>query len=664
VEIHGPASALTHDELVALYELMVLGRTLETRLLNAYRSGRLDGAVYPGVGQEAAMVGFGSALEAGDVLGGTHRDLVMQLARGVTVEEALLNFSGKVEGPSRGRDGNSHFGVLGKGTLMVVSPVPDAFPVAMGCALAFKQRGVDRVALANCGEGATSTGSWHETMNMAAVLELPIVFVVQNNQFAHSTPRDRQMAIEQVSDRAAGYGIPGFTVDGNDVVACYNAGCEAIERARAGGGPTLIEAMTFRSFGHDGNDDAGYVGDDVRAAWGDRDPIERFETRLIDLGVLDDMRVIQVAEEVSRRIQDAMDWVADQPDPTPDTVGDGVFAPTPAPAAEASGDPTGGPMTMLDAISATLAEEMGRDERVFVFGADTASLGGAFQVTAGLEERFGPQRVIDTPIAGAGIVGAAVGAALMGQRPIAELQHADMIYGGLDQLVNEAAKYHWKAGTAVPMVLRGPSGAGLRAGPFQSLSPEGTLSHHPGLKIVCPSTPTNAKGLLLAAIRDPNPVVYLEHRALYRSIEEPVPGGDAEIPLGRARIARAGSDATVVAWSAMVHVALEAAERLEAEQLAVEVIDLQSIVPLDWEALSTSITKTSRLVIVQEDHPFASVASEIAARAAEELFWNLDAPVARVTPPQTHIPFAAVLEDAYLPGVGDVVAAVRTVTAA
>lgn len=645
MEIEGPAAALTHDQLVALYELMVLGRTLETRLHNLHRSDRLGGAVYPGVGREAAMVGFAAALDPGDVLGATRRDLMMQLTKGVTIEEALRNFYGKQAGPSRGRDGNSHFGVMDKGTLMVVSPLPDAYPVAMGCAVAFKQQDSGRVTLANCGDAATATGAWHETLNMAAVLDLPIVFTVQDSRSTDAPPQ--RAAIDRLSERAAAYGIPGVSVDGSDIVACYNAAREALERARTGGGPTVIEAVTARG-----------------GPEGARDPIERFESLLIDLGVLDDLRVIQVAEEVTRRIQNAMDGVPEEQDPDPATVGDDLFAPRSEPAGSEPGEPEGEPVTMLDAINTTLAAEMERDESVFLLGEDVGPSGGAFQVTAGLQARFGSDRVVQTPMAGTGIMGAAIGAALMGRRPIAELQYADLVYGGLDLLVNEAAKYQWKAGAPVPLVVRGPSGAGLRAGPFHSLSPEGLLAHHPGLKIVCPSTPTNAKGLLLAAIRDPNPVVFLEHKKLYQSVAEPIPPGDYEVPLGTARVVREGDDVTVVAWSAMVHVALAAAERLEADGITAEVVDLQTIVPLDWDTIAASTGKTSRLVIVQEDQPFASVASEIGARAASDLFWQLDAPVVRVTPPHVHVPFAAVLEDAYLPGIDDVIDAVRMVTAA
>jgi 2-oxoisovalerate dehydrogenase E1 component beta subunit len=327
------------------------------------------------------------------------------------------------------------------------------------------------------------------------------------------------------------------------------------------------------------------------------------------------------------------------------------------------GEPSGEAVTFLDAITQALDEEMDRDERVFILGEDVGDFGGAFKVTKGLHAKYGPMRVIDTPIAESAIIGASVGAALEGMRPVAELQYTDFIYPGMDQLFTEAAKYHWKAGGAVPMVVRGPSGAGLRAGPFHSISPEGMLSHHPGLKIVVPSTPTAAKGLLLAAIRDPNPVVYLEHKKLYRSVKESIPQGDYEIPLGTARIARSGNDVTIVTWGAMVHTSLEAAEILEGEGVSIEIVDLQSIVPLDWGAVFESVARTSRLVVVQEDVPFSSVASEVAARVADEAFWDLDAPVIRVTPPHMHIPYAPVLEDAFVPQVDDVVGAVRALAA-
>jgi 2-oxoisovalerate dehydrogenase E1 component len=657
IEAQGYAAELSEAQLLEMHEFMITGRLLETRLHNMYRGGRLGGAVYPGVGQEAAQVGFAYALEQDDIFGGTHRDLLAQLTKGVTLEETLLNFYGKASAPTRGRDGNSHFGVLDKGTLMVISPLPDAYAVAVGTAMAFDQRNERRVAMADCGEGATATGTWHEAVNSAAVLKLPIVFTVQNNQYAYSTPNDREFGLPYVAHRADGYGIPGVVVDGNDVLECYAAARQAVERARAGDGPTLIEAVTFRHYGHAGHDPAEYVKPDEREAWMAKDPIPRFEEFLAARGLLDETRIAEIKERVEQQIKTTMEWAQEQGDPTPDMVATDLFADRTGDA-PAAGAPAGDPITMLDAIHQAMDEEMQRDERVFILGEDVGPFGGAFKVTKGLFEKYGPHRVVDMPIAESTIIGAAAGAALMGQRPIAELQYTDFIYPGMDQLFNEAAKYNWKGGNSVPMVVRGPSGAGLRAGPFHSISPEGMLAHHPGLKIVVPSTPTAAKGLMLAAIRDPNPVVFLEHKKLYRSIKEAIPAGDYEVPIGESRIARAGDDVTIVTWGAMVHTSLEAAETLAAEGVSVEVLDLQTIVPLDWDAVFASVAKTSRLLVVQEDVPFASVSSEVAARVAADAFWDLDAPVGRVTPPHTHIPFAAVLEDAFVPQVDDVVDAV------
>ncbi len=659
IQAKGPAAELTEAQLLELYEHLLTGRILEERLFELYRTGHLGGALYPAIGQEAAMVGFAAALSEGDVFGGTHRDLVAQLVRGLTLEQALLNFFGKAASPTRGRDGDAHLGSPSKGILMVASPVPDAHPVAVGCALAFHQRGEPRVAMANSGEGATATGTWHEAVNMAAVLGLPVVFTIQNNQYAYSTPASGSFRLEYAAHRADAYGIPGVVVDGNDVLECYAAAREAVERARAGAGPSLIEAVTFRHHGHTGLDTASYVDPHVRDEWLAKDPLPRYEEYLGSRGMLDDGRRGRLRERITARIDTTLAWAQDQPDPDPSEVAEGLFA---SPRAAGSDEPdTDGPEgTIADALRSTLDSEMERDERVMVLGNDVGTLGGPFGITAGLLERYGPARVVDIPLGGAGLIGAATGAALTGLRPVAEVQAADLLLGGLDQLVNEAAKHHWKTGVPVPLVVRAPCGAGVRAGPYGSMSPEGLLAHQPGIRIAVPSTPAAAKGLLLGALRDPNPVVLIEHKKLYRSLRGPIPSGDRDIAPGRARVARSGADVTVVTWGAMTHTVLHAAEVLDAEGISIEVIDLQWIVPLDWHTVFESVHSTSRLVVVSEDVPFAGVASEVAARVSADLFWDLDGPIVRVGPPHTHIPFASSLEDAFLPQVEDVVEAVRT----
>ena len=654
------ASSLSKDKLSEIYISMKTQRILEDRLLKMYKGGQLSGAVYPGIGQEASMAGIGAGMGPKDIFGGTHRDLGVQMMRGVSLKEIALNFYGKKEGPSKGRDGNSHFGIVDKGTLMVASPLPDSGPVAVGWALASKQDQSGIVAVANCGEGATATGAWHEAINMAAVLNLPIVFTVQNNQYAYSTPNEVEFASTNVSDRASGYGIPSYIIDGNDIYSVMDAVHEACENARNGGGPTLLELVTFRHHGHAGHDPADYVNDEVRNYWMKRDPLLRFEESLVEEGFFQKEDFISLQEEIEILVKETLDWAKDEPDPEPSEEEGDIFLLRTSPVMSTNEEKLE-TMNFIESITNAMDEAMFDNEDIFIMGEDIGGFGGAFKATQGLYEKYGGDRVIDTPISEAGFVGAAVGSALAGKIPIVELQFFDFVYPALDQLTTEAAKYNWKSGKSVPMVVRGPTGAGTRSGPFHSISPESLLAHHPGLKVVAPSNPYDAKGLLIASIYDPNPVMFLEHKKLYRKpeLKMDVPKGLYEIELGSAKVLREGSDITVVSWSGMIHVVQEAAEVLNQEGVSVEIIDLRSIVPLDTETILSSVEKTSNLCIVQEDVPFSSIASEISSLVAERGFWNLDNPIKKVTPPNTHIPFAPILEDAFIPSVDKVVKVIR-----
>ena len=654
------ASSLSKEKMSEIYISMKTQRILEDRLLKMYKGGQLSGAVYPGIGQEASMTGIGAGMGPKDIFGGTHRDLGVQMMRGVSLKEIALNFYGKKEGPSKGRDGNSHFGIVDKGTLMVASPLPDSGPVALGWALASKQDQSGIVAVANCGEGATATGAWHEAINMAAVLSLPIVFTVQNNQYAYSTPNELEFASTNVSDRANGYGIPSYIIDGNDIYSVMDAVHEACENARNGGGPTLLELVTFRHHGHAGHDPADYVNDEVRSYWMKRDPILRFEESLVEEGLFEEEDFINLQEEIEILVKETLDWAKDEPDPEPSEEEEDIFLLRTSPVLS-SNEGKFETMNFIESITNAMDEAMFDNEDIFLMGEDIGEFGGAFKATQGLFEKYGGDRVIDTPISEAGFVGAAVGSALAGKIPIVELQFFDFVYPALDQLTTEAAKYNWKSGKSVPMVVRGPTGAGTRSGPFHSISPESLLAHHPGLKVVAPSNPYDAKGLLIASIYDPNPVMFLEHKKLYRKpeLKMDVPKGLYEIELGSAKVLREGSDITVVSWSGMIHVVQEAAEVLNRDGVSVEIIDLRSIVPLDTETILSSVEKTSNLCIVQEDVPFSSIASEISSLVAERGFWNLDNPIKKVTPPNTHIPFAPILEDAFIPSVDKVVKAIR-----
>ena len=656
----GYSSKLTKEQLWDIYKSMKTQRQLEERLLKLYKGGQLSGAVYPGIGQEASMAGIAAGMDEKDIFGGTHRDLGVQIKKGVTLKEIALNFFGKHDGPSKGRDGNSHFGVVDKGTLMVVSPLPDSAPVAVGWALASKLDNSGIVAVANCGEGATATGTWHESINMAGVSNLPIVFTVQNNQFAYSSPNETEFGTPNVADRASGYGIPSKIIDGNDIYEVINTIHDACEHARNGNGPTLVELVTFRHYGHAGHDPAEYVTEEVRDFWMKRDPISRFETALIEEGLFSEDDFAKLTEELEIEIRETLEWAKAQDDPKPENEILDIFA-TRNSEVKNTKSSESKTMNLIEAITNGLDELLENDKDVFMMGEDIGEFEGAFKATKGLHAKYGSDRILDTAISEGAFTGAAVGAALAGKKPIVELQFYDFVYPALDQITTEAAKYYWKAGKSVSMVVRGPTGAGTRSGPFHSISPESLLAHHPGIKIVAPSNPYDAKGLLVAATYDPNPVMYLEHKKLYRKpdLKMEVPLGLYEVEIGKGAVVKEGSDFTIVTWSGMVSVAQEAALVLEADNISVEIIDLRTIVPLDEEIILKSVEKTSNLCILQEDVPFSSVASEISSLVAEKGFWNLDNPILKITPPNTHIPFAPVLEDAFIPNAARVVSAIK-----
>ena len=522
---------LTLEDRVWLLRAMLLMRGLEERAMTLYRQGKVPGSFYDGYGQEAVSAGAAFAMAPEDRLCILHRDLAAHIIRGVTPERILAQYMGRAAGITGGRDGNVHFGDRNLGCVGMVSMLPDMMLIATGMAMAFKLRGEPRCALTWFGDGSTSRGDFHEAMNWAGVQKLPVVFVLENNQYAYSTPLDKQFAVDPV-ERAAAYGFAGVTVDGNDAEAMFEATREARERAIGGGGPTLIEAVTMRMHGHAAHDDMKYVPKEQVEEWRKRDPVDRQEKRLSRSGLRHRGVARRGAGFDRRGSRDGAcgsDAGSVRGDRRCVLRGRGGAAGRRRRSVERVCFQGGGVMatlTYLQAISAALRDELRDDERVLMMGEDIGVFGGAFKVTDGFIDEFGPDRVMDTPLAESGIIGTAIGAAVVGMRPVCEMQFSDFISCGFDQLVNVAGKMHYRQGLAVPITVRLPSGGGFSGGPFHSQNPEAWFMHSPGIKVVAPSTAEDAKGLLHAAIRDPNPVCFMEHKHLYRRIKGDVPEGD------------------------------------------------------------------------------------------------------------------------------------------
>ena len=693
--------SITDDERLLMYRRMVLTRALDQALKHAFDAREMRWQDHPSpqkgfrsTGQEAIV---GAALRLrrppvyqpgedyqGDIICPLIRDLGAALMFRPDAEVVARVQAGKVGTPMNGRD--LHIGDLDWGILPPAAPLAIATQTSIGLAFAAQYRQQPRVCVSFIGDGGSSLGEWHEAVNFAGVRKLPTVFIVENNQWALGTHVSEQTAADRFALRAAGYGIPGLTVFGNDPDEVAAAVSWAAERARSGDGPSLVELITYRMPGHAHHDDdrfhgspeigvEGYQDNEERRGWESWDPLDLYERRLKRMGLLDDASKGDLERQASEQVADAMQATADAEWPSSADYRQREFAP--GDPALASGSGGGKVMAYDEAVRSALTDSMEADERVVVLGEDVGGrYGGAFGVTRGLAKRFGEERCVNTPLAESAIVGCAVGAALGGLRPVAEMQFADFLAPGFNALVNNAAKLYWRWGKPVPIVVRLPYGAAtaggdklLGGGPFHSQCPEMWFMRAPGWKIVAPSGPRDAKGLMLAAIRDPNPVLFLESKGLYgffsKEVREEVPAGDDwQTSIGEAAIRRSGSDLTLVSYGAMVWRSLKAAERLSADDgIEVEVIDLRSLWPLDEATILASVSRTHRLLIVHEDTGRGGIAGEIAARVLDRSFYDLDAPIRRVTAPDTPVPYSPPLEADFLPSVEKIVDAARQLAA-
>jgi len=647
-----PQTLVSNERLLALYRSIVLPRMIEEKMLNLLRQGKLS-KWFSGIGQEAIAVGVTAALEADDFILPMHRNLGVFTTRGVDLAQLFRQLLGKEGGFTKGRDRTFHFGTLDHRIVGMISHLGAMLPVADGLALAAQLRGEKRVAAAFTGDGSTSEGDFHEAVNLAAVWKLPVLFIVENNQYGLSTPTSEQYACKDIADKAVGYGIEGRVVDGNDLLAVFDAVSKAAVRARAGAGPTLLEFKTFRMRGHEEASGTAYVPKELIEEWGRKDPVVRYESTLIERGVLTKAESKAIRAEFKSTIDDLVDAALAVPDPDSSAERElaDVYAPsglTPRPP-EAAAMAAAPERRYVDAIHDALREALARDPRVVFMGQDIAEYGGVFKCTEGLAAEFGRSRVRNTPIIESGAVGAAMGLALDGFVPMLEMQFGDFVTCGFNQIVNNLAKTHYRWGAGIPVVLRLPVGGGMGAGPFHSQNMEGWFTQVAGLKVVAPATPFDVKGLLLAAFEDGNPVLVLEHKGLYRSAKGPVPAGHYTLPLGKAAIVREGTDATVVTYGVGVVWALQAADKLAAEGFAIEVVDLRTLIPWDVPAVTASVRKTSKALVLHEAPVTGGFGAEIAATIARECWEDLDAPLERLGGLDIPVPFSKALEEIFMP---------------
>jgi 2-oxoisovalerate dehydrogenase E1 component len=656
---------LTADDLIGMYRTILTARVLDQKIWSLNRMGKAA-FVVSGQGHEGAQVGSAWALKAGhDGVLPYYRDSGVMLTLGMSVEQILLAVLARADDPNSGaRQMPNHWGWPEGNVITGSSPIATQLPHAAGLAYAAKLRGEDRVVVSYFGEGATSKGDFHEALNFAGIHQLPMVFICENNGYAISVPMSSESAVDDVADRAHAYGFGGVIVDGNDALDVYAAVHSAVRHARRGDGPTLVECKTYRYLAHTSDDDdRTYRTPQEVEAWRKKDPLRRITQYLIEQRLLSEADEERTESEVKAEVDSATKAAEAAAAPSPETAYARVFArplrPVPG-APDGASDPSSPPVAMtlpeatterniVDTIRWTQHRLMETDDRVMILGEDVGARGGVFRATDGLAAAFGDGRVVDTPLAESSIIGIGIGLALAGLRPIAEIQFADFIHSGFDQLVSEAARIHYRSNGAfaVPLVVRTPWGGGVHGALYHSQSIEATYAHVPGLKVVVPSTPADVCGMLRTAIEDPDPVLFLEHKKTYRLVSGPVPDDDGwRVPIGLAEVARAGDDLTVVTYGMHRHLCLEAAQVLADEDgAAVEVVDLRTVSPLDRDTVLTSVSRTGRCLVVHEDNVSFGVGAEVAAIVAAEAFWDLDAPVRRLaTADVPSYPFAGPLE--------------------
>ncbi|MBV8254618.1 MAG: dehydrogenase E1 component subunit alpha/beta [Chitinophaga sp.] len=637
-------SSISKDQLLSFYQALVYPRLVEEKMLLLLRQGKIS-KWFSGIGQEAISTGATLAMDSDEWILPLHRNLGVFTTRQMPLEKLLQQWQGQEAGYSKGRERSFHFGSRPHFICGMISHLGPQLSIADGIALAHKLKKENKATLTFTGEGGTSEGEFHEALNVAAVWDLPVIFLVENNGYALSTPVSEQYRCHSLVEKAIGYGMEGVQVDGNNLLEVYQTVKTAREYAISHQKPVLIEALTFRMRGHEEASGTKYVPKELFEEWAQKDPVAQFEQFLHQEGILTEAAQQQLKDTLKHRIEEEVaNGLVSKPR-KPDTAAElqDIFAPAPTPQYPI-GKTT--EKRFIDAISDGLRQSLEEFPQLVLMGQDIATYGGAFKITEGLLEKFGASRVRNTPLCESAILGAALGLSLEGFKSMVEMQFADFVSCGFNQIVNNLAKIHYRWGQNADVVIRMPTGAGVGAGPFHSQSNEAWFTHVPGLKVVYPSSPEDAKGLLNAAIADPNPVMFFEHKALYRSVSGMVPDEYYTTEIGKARLIQAGEDITIITYGAGVHWAREYAA--DHQEISIGILDLRTLIPLDYPAIQQAVSSTGKVLVLHEDTLTGGFGAEIAAWIGEHCFHLLDAPVIRCGSLDTPVPFAIDLEKNFL----------------
>ncbi|NMH89531.1 alpha-ketoacid dehydrogenase subunit alpha/beta [Flavivirga algicola] len=637
---------LDKEKLIQLYKNVLKPRLIEEKMLILLRQGKIS-KWFSGIGQEAIAVGVTMALNADEYILPMHRNLGVFTTREIPLYRLFAQWQGKASGFTKGRDRSFHFGTQEYKIVGMISHLGPQLGVADGIALASKLKNKNNVTAVFTGEGGTSEGDFHEALNVASVWQLPVLFCVENNGYGLSTPTNEQYNCANIADRGLGYGMESHIIEGNNIIEVYKKVSELAQSIRENPRPILLEFKTFRMRGHEEASGVKYVPQALMDTWAVKDPVLNYETFLKDHGFLNDDESTAIREGIVTEINKHLDVAFKEEIIIPDEVKelDDVYKMFDYNSVLGSGESDN--IRFIDAISNGLRQSMERHNDLIIMGQDIAEYGGVFKITDGFVAQFGKERVRNTPICESAIVETAMGLSIAGMKSVVEMQFADFVTSGFNPVVNYLAKSHYRWAQQADVVIRMPCGGGVAAGPFHSQTNEAWFTKTPGLKVIYPAFPYDAKGLLATAINDPNPVLFFEHKGLYRSIRQEVPNDYYTLPLGKASVLSKGNDVTIISYGAAVHWALETLERNP--EISADVIDLRSLQPLDAETLYKSVRKTGKAIILQEDSLFGGIASDISALIMEHCFEALDAPVKRVASMETPIPFASQLETQYLP---------------